>query len=187
MNILLVDDDVVARHLVQGVLGAFGHEVTVTVDGSDAWDAWQRDHHRVVVADWIMPAVDGLELCRRVRREMTRPYTYFILLTGRSGKEHRRTALDAGVDDFLSKPLDADELGARVHVAERILGLRKELAQFHTLLNMCTYCRRVRDRAGEWMSVEDYLARYARTGLSHDVCPDCYSRHVEPEMRRLAV
>ena len=185
MRILLADDDVVARHVVQGVLGSLGHDITITVDGNDAWDAWQRERHRVVVADWLMPGADGLELCRRIRRSALASYTYFILLTGRTGREHRRTALDAGVDDFLSKPLDPDELGARLGVAERILGVRGELAQFQALLNMCSYCRRVRNEAEAWESLEAYVARHTRAEMSHGVCPDCYTRHLEPELRRL--
>jgi DNA-binding response OmpR family regulator len=185
MNILMVDDDVVARHVVQGVLTGLGHDVTITVDGNDAWDAWQQERHCVVVADWLMPGPDGLELCRRIRRSALTSYTYFILLTERTGREHRRTALDAGADDFLAKPLDPDELGARLSVAERILGLRGELAQFQALLNMCSYCRRVHDETEVWEPLETYVARHTPAGLSHGVCPDCYARHLEPELRRL--
>lgn len=186
MNILLVDDDPVTRHVVQGVLDSLGHAVTITVDGADAWDAWQREHNRIVVADWMMPAPDGLELCRRMRRVPAQPYTYFILLTGRTGRENRHTALDAGVDDFLTKPLDPDELSARVAVAERILGLRRELSQYQTLLSMCSHCRRVLGPAGKWLTLEDYLAQHAQTGMSHDICPDCYRKHWGPDLEKLA-
>src|SRR5262245_47401067 len=127
MNVLLVEDEAATRIMLSSVLTAQGHHVLEAEDGEHAWGIWQLSAPRVVVADWLMPEMDGLELCRRVRSAPGRAYTYFILLTSRSGVESFREAMQAGVDDFITKPPQPDELAARLGVAERILGLRAEL------------------------------------------------------------
>jgi DNA-binding response OmpR family regulator len=91
------------------------------------------------VSDWRMPGIDGLGLCRMIR-ERGGGYVYFILISSNKvTKENRRLAVEAGVDDFLSKPVDADELGLRLHVAERILGLSEEVKQLRSFLSICGY------------------------------------------------
>ena len=124
MQILLVDDSAVARSLLQSILVAQGYGVAVAENGADAWAMWQRDRHRVVVSDWMMPGLDGLELCRRIRAHTPpAPYTYFILQTVRSGGVTE--AMEAGVDDFITKPVVATELLARLTVAARVVGQEK--------------------------------------------------------------
>jgi phosphoserine phosphatase RsbU/P len=120
VKILLVDDSAVSRTLLQPVLEGRGHEVTAVDNGAEAWALWQRAGHRVVVADWMMPGVDGLELCRRIRARGPTPYTYFILQTVRSGGVAE--ARQAGVDDFITKPVMPAELLARLDVAARVVG-----------------------------------------------------------------
>ena len=93
MMILLVEDDAVTRRLLHAILTAQGHEVTEAENGREAWGAWQLSAPRVVVADWVMPEVDGLELCRKIRAVVGRPYTYFILQTSRSGPARIPTSL----------------------------------------------------------------------------------------------
>lgn len=119
MRILLVDDSAVARTLQQATLAAQGHEVTTAENGVDAWALWQRDHHRIVVADWMMPGMDGLELCRKIRADAPLPRTYFILQTVRSGGVTE--AMEAGVDDFITKPIVPTELVARLAVAAQVM------------------------------------------------------------------
>src|SRR5262245_1158396 len=114
MNVLLAEDEAATRLMLTGVLRAQGHHVLEAEDGEQAWGIWQLSAPRVVVADWLMPEMDGLELCRRVRKAHGRPYTYFILLTSRSGVESFREAMEAGVDDFMTKPPRPDELAGRL-------------------------------------------------------------------------
>ncbi len=182
MNILIADDEPVSRQVLDAVLAAQGHRVTSAVDGAEAWGLWQLSQPRVVVSDWLMPGLDGLELCRRVRGAAADRYTYFILLTARSGKENFRAAMDAGIDDFLTKPVDAEELAARLRVADRILGLREELSQLTGLLPICSYCKRIRTDAGEYRSLEGYIEQRSKAEFSHGICPECYARHVQPQI-----
>lgn len=182
MVILLAEDDLVVRSTLAAILSAQGHEVTEAEDGSQAWGAWQLSAPRVVVADWQMPEMDGLELCRRIRATPGRPYTYFILQTVRHGRESYLEAMDAGIDDFITKPAGAHELVARLRVAERILGLREELLALEGLLAVCSYCKRMRNAEGGWGSLERYIEQHSNAEFSHGVCPECYEKHWKPQV-----
>jgi sigma-B regulation protein RsbU (phosphoserine phosphatase) len=182
MKILLVDDDAVARETYRAILAAQGHEVVTAENGRAAWDRWLLTRFRIIVADWLMPDMDGLELCRRIRARPPEVYTYIILVTVRSGRGNFLEAMRAGVDDFISKPVDPEELVARLVAAERILGVREELFQLEGLLAICSYCRRLRDDAGNWISLERYIEAQSGALLSHSICPDCYVKHVEPQL-----
>jgi DNA-binding response OmpR family regulator len=94
-----------------------------------------------------MPEVDGPELCRRLRARATDRYSYFLLITATGGKQRYLEGMEAGADDFITKPIDIDELRARLKAAERILGLRKHVQQLEGLLPICAYCKRIRDAA----------------------------------------
>jgi len=122
VKILAVEDDAVARAMLLQALRRLGHEVVEASDGDSAWAMVESEHVRVVVSDWIMPRADGLDLCRRIRSRAGAEYIYFILLTSRDATaENQSAAADAGVDDFLLKPLNFVELWTRLRVAERIL------------------------------------------------------------------
>ena len=131
------------------------------------------------------PVTDGLELCRRIRARTAEPYTYFIMLTGRTGKESFLEAMDAGVDDFMTKPVDAEELQARIQAAARILGLRQEMHFLEGLLPICSYCRRIRNETAGWVSLQRYVEDHAKVKFSHGVCPECYARHLGPQIMEL--
>jgi len=88
----------------------------------------------------------------------------------------------AGADDFLTKPVDADQLGARLTVAERILGLRRELQQLEGLLPICAYCKRIRDDQENWSSLEGYIEKRSEAQFSHGICPECYAKHIQPQL-----
>ena len=182
MKILLVEDDPVARETYQAILIAQGHEVVTAENGRAAWDRWLLTRFRLIVADWLMPDMDGLELCRRIRARPPEAYTYIILVTVRSGRGNFLEAMRAGVDDFITKPVDPEELVARIAAAERILGVRNELFQLEGLLAICSYCRRLRDDGGAWVSLERYIEIQSGSLLSHSICPDCYGKYVEPQI-----
>jgi len=185
MQVLIAEDEAVSSQVLEAVLRAQGHEVTATADGAEAWGTWQISQPRVVISDWLMPEMDGLELCRRIRSRRQERYTYFILLTARSGKRNYLAAMDAEVDDFLTKPVDPDELSARLRVAERILGLREELHILEGLLPICSYCKRIRNDREEWGSLEAYIEKRSHAEFSHGICPDCYTRYIQPQIDRL--
>ncbi len=131
MKILVAEDDPFASEVVRIALTQRGHEVVVAADGALAWEAFLAQPIDVIVSDWFMPRVDGLELCRRVRAANRETYTYFILLTASRSRDSLLMGIEAGADDFLTKPLDADELSVRLIVAGRIASLhrRTELAE----------------------------------------------------------
>ncbi len=111
MKILIVDDDPLSQVILHKSLEAMGHEVTVVTEGGTAWERLQSEDFSLVISDWVMPDVDGLELCRRVRARSDGPvYTYVILLSAKSERDDRVEGYEAGADDFLSKPLDRGEL-----------------------------------------------------------------------------
>lgn len=134
MKILIAEDDPISRRLLEATLRRWGHEVEVTVNGSQAVHALQRpDAPRVAVVDWMMPNLDGLEVCRRVR-ERAVPYVYVVLLTAKDRREDMLQGLDAGADDFLVKPFDTYELQARLRTGQRIIDLQQSLLEAHHAL-----------------------------------------------------
>jgi diguanylate cyclase (GGDEF)-like protein len=143
MEILVADDDRVTVLKLQRSLEKLGYAVTVAHDGAEAWQHVCENKVSVLISDWMMPEVDGLELCRRIRARYTTSYTYVILLTARDSRDDRLEGLDAGADDFLCKPPDTGELIARLNGARRILKMHDQLqshaaqlAELHAALEL---------------------------------------------------
>jgi sigma-B regulation protein RsbU (phosphoserine phosphatase) len=186
VKILAVEDDAVSRAVLRQALRKLGHEVLEAANGEAAWKLVTKEHVRVVVSDWAMPQMDGLELCRRIRGAVSVDYTYFILLTARDASgENQQAAADAGVDDFLTKPLDFDELWNRLRVAERILRYATQVRQLEEMLPICSYCKKIRDDQNYWQQIEGYINERTGSEFSHSICPDCYQRVVIPELEKL--
>jgi len=129
MKVLVVDDDPVSRKLLRTYLEKWGYQVTQAEDGAAGWSLFQTDDFPLVIADWMMPEMDGVELVRRIRAHERPGFVYCILLTARSHKEDLVEGMDAGADDFLSKPFDRDELRVRLREGERIVTLERAAAQ----------------------------------------------------------
>jgi sigma-B regulation protein RsbU (phosphoserine phosphatase) len=182
VSVLVVEDDPVSSAQLSALARAAGYQVSVAENGRAAWDALRLSRFRVVISDWYMPELDGVELCRRVRARRNEPYVYFILVTARGGKQQYLTGMQAGADDFIAKPVDPDELQARLGVAERILGLRRELQQLEVLLPICSYCKKIRNERDEWELLETYIEHHFDAQFTHSVCPDCYTKHVQPQL-----
>jgi two-component system chemotaxis response regulator CheY len=127
MKILIAEDDMTSRLVLGATLKKLGHEVTATMDGQQAWDALDKEHFPLLISDWMMPDMDGLELCRLIRAADQAQYTYIILLSALGGKSSYLDGMDAGADDFITKPFDEEQLAARLRVAERILDLHERL------------------------------------------------------------
>jgi len=125
MNILVAEDDPVSALAVQTLLTKLGHTVTVASHGAQAWRSLQATPVPVAILDWMMPEMDGLELCRRIKADLKHAYTCVIMLTAKQSREDRLEALKAGADVFLTKPLNKEDLIARLQVAERILKLEQ--------------------------------------------------------------
>lgn len=183
MRILVAEDDTLSRTLLVRVLGDMGHRVTATADGNQAWEAFRKEPFPVVVTDWLMPNCDGLELTRRIRTVRARLYPWVIMLTGMDYMENYRATLEAGVDDFLIKPLDTELLRVRLSVAERMQRMSEQVVALTSALPICMHCKAVRDASDEWKRVEEF---FADIDFSHSYCPECYYDHsLAPEITRL--
>jgi sigma-B regulation protein RsbU (phosphoserine phosphatase) len=179
MKILIAEDDPVSVKILQFTLEHYGHEVVSAADGEEAWQIFDREPVRVIVSDWMMPRLDGLELCQKVRSRPKTDYTYFILLTAiNTGRENLRKAMDAGIDDFLTKPLDREAVMMRLRVAERILEFTTQIRQLKELIPICMYCKRVRDDQDYWQQVESYIHAHTGSNFSHGICPECFNKQI---------
>jgi DNA-binding response OmpR family regulator len=186
VKILAVEDDPVARAVLRKALQKLGHEVIEAKDGQEAWALMEAEPVRVIVSDWMMPNLSGLELCRELRARSGSEYVYFILITANSADSANRIeAADAGVDDFLSKPLNVEELWMRLRVAERILRFATQVRQLEELLPICSYCKKIRDDQNYWQQMEGYINERTGSEFSHSVCPDCMVRVVQPEIDKM--
>jgi len=185
MKILIAEDDGISRVILTTKLKKCGYEVIVTEDGGKAWEAFHAGKPNLVITDLMMPGMDGLELCRKIRSEVQENYVYIIILTAREGKKAYMDGIEAGADDFLRKPVDMDELTARLHVAARILPLRTEVRQLEGLLPICSYCKKIRDQNDSWLPIEGYISTRTDAKFSHGACPSCIAKYVTPELEEL--
>ena len=200
MKILIAEDDAVSRCLLETTLKLWGYDVTAAPDGSRAWEALQTEAApQLVILDWMMPGLDGPEICRRVREAPQTRATYAILLTARDSREDLIRGLQSGADDYLSKPFDRRELRVRVEVGVRILQLQEALAArvreledamarvklLQGLLPICCYCKKIRNDRNYWQQVEHYITEHSGAQFSHGICPECYEKFVQPELAKL--
>lgn len=199
-RVLLADDDPVQTLLLQKWLKRWGYEVEIYADGLSAWEALEADNAPpLVILDWMMPGLDGLEVCRRLRARPSHRPVYIIILTGHGDREDLVQGLNAGADDYLQKPAHKEELAARIRNAARVvelqLSLRGRIAeledalakvkQLQGLLPICAYCKKIRNDHNYWEQVEAYLQTYADVRFSHGICPDCYTTIIEPQLRAI--
>jgi len=127
VKVLIADDSAVPRLILEKALASLGHETVTAADGQEAWERFLSFQPDVVLSDWLMPGVDGIELCRRIRTHDADRYAYFVLLTAMTEVEHAVTAMTAGADDFMVKPLDRVALEATLIAARRVTALHDEL------------------------------------------------------------
>ena len=173
MRVLIADDDRVCRLTLERSLVHLGHEVLAAADGLEAWQLLESNDVQIVISDWTMPHVDGLELCRRIRNRAAEKYVYVIVLTVHEGKGHYLQCMEAGADDFFSKPVDHEVLQSRLRVACRILALQVEIYTLRGLIPICMYCKRIRGDDRAWSEIERYMSKHASVMFSHCVCPEC--------------
>jgi DNA-binding response OmpR family regulator len=128
MKVLIAEDDRDSRELLAWMLQKLGYQVVAAANGKEAWDAFRKGRFRLVISDVLMPEIDGLELCRRIRTQKQSKYTYIIMITALIGKKDYLEGMEAGADDFVTKPFDPDELKARLRVAERIILFQEQAA-----------------------------------------------------------
>jgi DNA-binding response OmpR family regulator len=199
MRILLAEDDEVSCLALETLLTRRGYEVGTVADGDEAWRVLTgEDPPRLAILDWMMPGLDGIEICRRVRATARLKDMYVILLTARDSREHIVAGLRAGASDYVTKPFHMDELEARLNIGAQLLQTQAELAQrvqqleaalakvkqLEGLLPICSYCKKIRDEKNYWQQVETYLAVHLDARCSHGICPECWDKVVTVELRR---
>ncbi len=178
-TILIAEDDPVSARILEAALLKFGYQPVIARHGLEAWERFDEQPVRVIVSDWMMPRMDGLAFCEKVRARAQTPYTYFILLTAnQTSAENHELASAAGVDDFLAKPLDREVIRTRLRVAERILRYTAEIRQLQEMIPICTYCHKVRDTHDYWDRVESYIQKETGSRFSHGACPECYDKEI---------
>jgi DNA-binding response OmpR family regulator len=199
MKILIAEDDPVSRRVLESLVERWGHEAVVATDGTQAWEiSQQADAPNLMILDWMMPGIGGVELCQRIR-ESQRPFPAYILLqTARAERNDIVTGLEAGADDYVTKPFDREELRARVKGGVRVLELQFSLAarvreleealarvrQLQGLLPICSYCKKIRDDQNYWEQLEMYISRHSEAQFSHGICPECYEKYVKPDLMK---
>lgn len=196
MKALIADDERVARDILSRALYQWGFDVIVTSDGAEALACLRAaDGPILAVLDWLMPHIEGPEVCRQIRNDRPGANIYLMLLTSLEGRLDIVTGLESGADDYIVKPFHPDELHARVNVGVRIIALQERLnarvtelqvalARVKTLqglLPICSYCKRIRRADHHWQRVESYIAERSDAQFSHAICPECYV-HVEEEI-----
>ncbi|PIQ24259.1 response regulator [bacterium (Candidatus Blackallbacteria) CG17_big_fil_post_rev_8_21_14_2_50_48_46] len=199
MHILIAEDDPVSLRTTSNMLRRWGYRVSEAKDGQEAWQMLEEDPAPLVIFDWLMPAPDGLELCRRMRLSETHKSTYILLLTGMEGTQNLIQGLEAGADDYLFKPVDPGQLKARLNVGERILNLQQTLLQrlneleealanvkeLRGLLPICAYCKKIRNDENYWEKLEHYVSHHTHARFSHGICPDCYEGVLSREIQAM--
>jgi phosphoserine phosphatase RsbU/P len=200
VRILIAEDDAVSRRMLEVTLTKWGYEVIVTEDGMQALEVLrQPDAPSLAILDWMMPGMDGAEVCLKARETKADKSLYIILLTAKGRKEDIVEGLTAGADDYIVKPFDRSELKARMNAGERILRLQAELAArvkelelalanvklLQGLLPICCYCKKIRNDQNYWEQVDTYVADHSEAQFTHGICPECRDKIVKPELERL--
>ena len=190
-RILVAEDHHVSRHLLERNLQNWGFDVITAENGEEAAEILAGpEAPALAILDWMMPRMDGVEVCQRVRQNRGNPYIYLLLLTAKSQKDEIAAGLDAGADDYVIKPFDPDELRARLKVGQRVVELERTLEKrvkdletalndvkrLKTLLPICMYCKSVRDDRDYWRQIDEYIYAEIGTDFSHGICPACMEK-----------
>ena len=209
IKVLIVEDDTFFQRVLQKRVAGEGYQVMVAADGREGMKNIVAFEPDLVISDWMMPEVDGLELCQSVKTGLKESAPYFILLTAKGEISSRLLGLETGADDYLVKPCDPGELMARVRAGLRIVLLNQELREamgqlqlanaelvsardtmkrIAELLPLCSVCHKVRD-GDTWRHLDEYLKTRGRMDFSHGLCPECKAQHrpaERPEERKSA-
>ncbi len=192
VRVLIAEDELISRRLLEATLSRQGYEVLSVDNGDAAWEELEKeDAPRLAVLDWMMPGMDGTDVCRKVREKVDADYCYMILLSARAQKEDIVEGLESGADDYLTKPFHPQELTSRIKAGERIIALETALsgkvdelqeAMAHVktlqgLLPICMHCKKIRDNGDTWHKMENYISDHSGAMFTHSLCEDCLATH----------
>ncbi len=195
MKVLAVDDDRVTLLTLRRLLEKFGYEALTAANGTEALQLFLDHRPKMLVTDWMMPEMEGPTVVKTIRAFAESEYTYIIMLTSRQDKDDMMAGMLAGVDEFLTKPIDPDQLRARLRVGKRIMLLQESLGRrvreleeerehvkmLQGFLPICSYCKKIRNDENLWSQIEEYISDHqANIQFSHSICPECYDSKVKP-------
>ncbi len=196
MRVIIAEDERTSRRILASSLESWGYEVVATADGDEAWSEFQKeDAPQLAILDWMMPGISGDELVKRVRGLERGVNTYLILLTGMNSKDDIVKGLEAGADEYLTKPYDNAELRARVGVGVRVINLQNALQKRLTelqeaidhikalqgIIPICMHCHKIRSDEESWERIESYIEDHSGAEFSHGLCPDCLDKFYPEE------
>ncbi|MFH1075921.1 MAG: response regulator transcription factor [Pseudomonadota bacterium] len=188
MKVLIADDDVTSRCMLESMLADSGYEVVAVGAGKEALQILQaQDSPKLAILDWMMPDMDGIDVCHAVRQNSSANPAYIILLTVLGRKQRIIEGLNAGANDYISKPFDNDELKARLAVGKRVVELQATLSakvnkleealmhvkKLQGLLPICMHCHSIHVGKDSWQRIEAYLSEQGNIEITHGLCPKC--------------
>ena len=200
MKVLIADDDLLTRRMIEKLLTSWDYDVVTAKDGDEAWEILRdEDAPRLAILDWMMPGLDGPTICRKVRELPGSEMTCLILLTIKGHKTDIVEGLEAGANDYVTKPFDHQELRVRVRIGSEMVALHEKLAErvksleeamghirmLQGILPICSYCKKVRTDQNYWQQLETYFSKHSDVQFSHGICPKCYEKHVKPEVEEI--
>jgi CheY-like chemotaxis protein len=190
--VLVADDSRLERAMLDHILSRDGFPIVMAVDGNEAMKLLADPASpRMVILDWVMPGPNGPEIVRWLRDQPHGRAAYVLLLTGKDSSSDIVTGLDAGADDFMTKPFRADELLARLRAGSRVLWLQQQLEdkvlrmeaamaevrRLRGLIPICMHCHRIRSEGEHWQGLEAYIEEHSDASFSHSLCEDCLQLH----------
>lgn len=192
VRILIAEDDAATRKLLATYAVKWGYVAEPVCDGTQAWEVLQQpDPPRLLLLDWMMPGIDGLSLCKKIRALPEGSLFHIILLTARTSEQDLIEGFGAGADDYIRKDFNRDELRARINVGARIMRLQTALARkvadlenalahiktLQGILPICMHCHKIRNDEEIWQRLEEYISSHTTAMLSHCLCPDCFQKY----------
>lgn len=192
MKVLIADDDSITRKTLEASLSKWGYDVEVVENGDEALVALnKKDRAGVAIVDWMMPGLNGLELCKKVKESEPENPPHLIMLTSKDLQKDIIEGLDSGADDYIKKPFFNDELHARIMAAERVVELQNKLKekvdqlqhsldhvkQLQGVIPVCMHCNKIRNDKESWDAMEKYIMDHSDATFSHGVCPTCVDEH----------
>jgi sigma-B regulation protein RsbU (phosphoserine phosphatase) len=202
VKVLIAEDDAVSNDMLSFLVKQWGYQAVSTHDGAEAWETLQQDDPPpLAILDWLMPQLDGIEVCRRARAHPGLKRLYLIMLTSMTRSDEIVAGLQSGANDYVVKPFKAPELHARIDAGARMVALQAELGQrvseleralsevkqLRGIVPICSYCKKIRDDTNYWERVEDYFARHTEAKFSHSFCPECYEKFIKPQLSEMGI
>ncbi|HOC59519.1 MAG: response regulator transcription factor [Syntrophaceae bacterium] len=196
MRLLIADDDPNTVNLLRKYLMLWNYEVVAVSNGSEAIEIINgNDPPQLIVLDWLMPDINGIEVIKKVRLRDSANPPYIILFTVRDEKGAIIEGLEAGANDYITKPFDKDEFRARIRVGERVVQLQNSLSDrirqlqeavsqiksLRGIIPICSYCHKIRNDQKSWQQLEKYISEHSGAEFSHGICPECLKKHYPEE------